>query len=207
MSNIKYRSGDFTVATAVGGIRHESPLLPFLNEVIIFHQDFVQLEANFVALDYNTPHPTINPTAYLINESPREDFGGNCVRWTRTYARVPSTYDMPGGSTQFEFPAFQPGRQTIVLTADITVHREFFLCGNHGVFPEWQDIPVNPALAPYNSGDITLRTDTLSSTTTPSLAVYKAWVNSGTPIQIESSRIYSAFGSIFVRDDLFVNAQ
>ena len=42
MSHIKYRSGDFTVATPCSGLRNESPLLPELNDVLVFHQDFVQ---------------------------------------------------------------------------------------------------------------------------------------------------------------------
>jgi len=208
MSNIKYRSGDFTVAKAIGGYRHESPLLPFSNEVLVFHQDFMQLSGSFVALDYNTINTDIGGgTAYLINESPREDVGGLCVRWTRSWARVPSTYDMPGGVYLYEFPGFDTGRDPIVLPVALTIHREFFLCGNNGVFTQWQDIPINPGLKIYEDGDPTQKTNILSSTSTPTLSAYQAWVNSGTAIQIEDSKIVPWRGSIFVRDDYLVTAQ
>jgi hypothetical protein len=209
MSNVKYRSGDFTIAKAVGGIRHESPLLPFLNEVLIFHQDFMQKEANFEALDYNTINADIGGnTAYLINESPREDAMGNCVRWTRSWARIPTTYDMPGGIYQFEFPGFDPGREPIVIGVKLTIHREFFLCGNNSPsgFAEWQDIPINQGLKIYEDGDPTEKTNILSSTSTPSLAAYKALVTGGDTIQIEDSKITPWAGSIFVREDYLVNA-
>lgn len=211
MSNIKYRSGDFSEATPIGGIRHESPLLPFLNSVLLFHQDYVQKEVNFAALDYNSPHPTIVPTVYLINESPREDYGGNCVRWTRSWARIPASYDMPGGIYNFQFPGFSTGREPIVLPVALTIHRGFFLCGNFGLanggYAQWQDIPITRGLNIYEDGDPAEKTDTVSPTSTPSLADYQALVNAGTPIQIEDSKITPIFGSIFVRDDFFVNAK
>lgn len=208
MSNIKYRSGDFTVAKQIGAMRHASPLLPFSNEVILFEQDVVQRAEYFVALDYNTLSLDIaGAPAYLINESPRQDYTGNCLRWTRTWARVPSTYDMPGGIYQYQFPGFDTGRPPIVLPVALTIHREFFLCGNNGAFAQWQDIPINQGLKPYEDGDITQKTDTLSDTSTPTLAAYQAWVNAGTPIQIEDSKITPIFGSIFVREDFFTVAQ
>lgn len=208
MGNVRYVSGDWTVARQMGIIRDESPLLPFSNEVLVFHQDVVQL-APFVALDFNTLSPDIlgGPPAYLINESPREDFGGNRVRWTRSWARVPSTYDMPGGIYQYQFPGFDTGREPIVLPVALTIHREFFLCGNNGIFTRWQDIPVNRGLQIYEDGDITQKTNILSDTSTPTLADYQAMIVNGTPIQIEDSKITPIFGSIFVRDDYFVNAQ
>lgn len=207
-NNIAYRSGDFTQAIPVGILRHESPLLPFSNEVIVFHQDYVQLGAYFVALDYNSINLDIaGATAYLINESPREDFGGNCVKWTRSWARVPDSYDLPGGVYQFQFPGFDTGRQPIVLPMALTIHRDFFLCGNHSAFTQWQDIPINRGLIIYEDGDITQKTDTLSDTSTPTLATYQALVNAETPLQIEDSKITPIFGSIFVREDYFVKAQ
>jgi hypothetical protein len=207
-NNIKYRSRDWTVATPIGTIRHESPLLPFSNEVLVFHQDFVQLNAYYVALDYNTQNLDIggNP-AFLIDEGPREDYRGNVVKWTRSWARVPSSYDMPGGVYQYQFPAFDTGRLPIVLPVALTIHRDFFLCGNNGTFTQWQDIPINRGLIIYEDGDITQKTDTLSDTSTPTLADYQAMVNSNATIQIEDSKITPWRGSIFVREDYFVIAQ
>lgn len=207
-NNLRYRSGDWTVATPIGLLRHESPLLPFSNEVLVFQQDFVQLAANFIAQDFNTPNPDLlGATAYLIDESPREDYKGNAVKWTRSWARVPASYDMPGGIYQFQFPGFDPGREPIVLPVALTIHRDFFLCGNFGAFTQWQDIPINRGLIIFDGGDITDKTDILSSTTTPALADYQALVLAGNTIQIEDSKITPWRGSVFVREDYFVKAQ
>src|SRR5262249_55486019 len=71
-TNTKYVSGDHTLATAMGGVTNESPLLPFNNEVLTFRQKFRQFADFFAALDYNTPNLNISgATAYLINETPR----------------------------------------------------------------------------------------------------------------------------------------
>lgn len=212
-NNVKYRSGDFSKATPIGVIRNESPLLPFSNEVLIFHQDFVQLASAFVALDYNTPNPDIGGrTAFLIAESPREDFGGRCVKWTRSWARVPDSYNMPGGNYQYQFPGIASKnslRSKFTTAAKLTIHRDFFLCGNNGVanggYSQWQDIPATPGFRIQNA--LPEDPDTLDVDTIPSAEEYLALVANGTPIQIEDSKILPWQGSIFVRENYFIIAR
>lgn len=208
-NNVRYRSGDWTLAAPVGAIRDESPLLPFSNEQLVFHQDFVQKRLNFVPLDYNSISPDIPgfKPAYLIDESERQDYGGNSIKWTRSWARIPDSYDMPGGVYLYQFPGFDTGRIPIVLPVALTIHRDFFLCGNNGAFAQWQDIPINRGFFVYEDGDITQKTDTVSDTSTPTQSDYETMINNGTPIQIEDSKITPWRGSIFVREDYFVIAK
>src|ERR1035437_607094 len=151
MSNIKYRSCDFTQATPVGGLRNESPLLPELNDVLIFHQDQMIRTDLFYALPYNSLNPNLFDAAYLFDESPREDIGGNISKWTRSWARIPSSYGKSGGIYPYVFPAFDgtPGRNARRSPVAMEIWRDFFLCGNSGAFSSWQQIPIQRAFAPY----------------------------------------------------------
>lgn len=231
MSNIKYRSGNFTVATPVGILRNESPLLPELNDVLVFHQDFVQLAANFVRLDYNTPNPDLlGDTAYLFNESPREDYGGNCVKWTRSWSRIPISYGKAGGTYPYPFPAFSTSvqntsREVLEIAVAMEILRDFFLCGEFGALTSWQEIPIIPAFRPYliqADGDTTITsTDTDSRGfllsdpnpsiptlgTSPSIADYKAMIAAGTIIDVQDSKVTNFRGGIYMRERYTVKAR
>ncbi|MDE2103927.1 MAG: hypothetical protein KGL39_42215 [Patescibacteria group bacterium] len=224
MSNIKYRSGDFTVATAVGQLRNESPLLPELNDVLIFQQDFMQRGDLFVALPYNTINPNLVDPAYLFDESPRQDMGGNVVKWTRSWARIPTSYGKAGGIYPFVIPAFEgtPGRPAKKLPMAMEVWRDFFLCGNWGVYGSWQDIPIQKAFSPYyvDPADPTNKTNLLSwthgsfenalandGTTWPTISQYVGWINSGVRIQVEDDKVTNWRGGIYMRERFTVLAQ
>lgn len=223
MSNVKYRSGDWTVAQPIGGLRHESPLLPELNDVLIFHQDFVQLGAYWVAQDYNTPHPTLFPLAFLFDESPREDYGGNAVRWTRSWVRVPNSYGKAGRTYPFPFPGFdspiaRASREVFKFPVAIEILRDFFLCGNGGTFTTWQDIPIIRGFRPYDiqpdPTDISVTVDTLRDPdgsgdlgTSPSLSEYKALIAAGGVIDVEDSAVVNFRGGVYMRERYTVKAQ
>lgn len=229
-NNIKYMSGDFTVATAVGALRNESPLLPELNDVLIFHQDYVQFFNDFVALPYNTLNPDLVDEAYLFDESPREDIGGGVCKWTRSWVRIPDTYGKAGGTYPFTFPGFEtadtsstsvPKKKPVAM--EIT--REFFLCGTYGAYSSWQDIPIIPATKFYEiqtgstdtsvaSGDVngpmvrdpgTDGPDDLG--TSPSLTEYKAMIAAKSTIQVEDSKISNFRGGVYMRETFTVVAQ
>jgi hypothetical protein len=224
MSNIKYFSGDFTVAMPVGILRNESPLLPELNDVLIFHQDYVQLLSSWGAQDYNTLNPDLlGAPAYLFNESEREDFGGGVVRWTRSWARVPSSYGKAGGTYPYPFPGFDSpstsaSRDVIKKPVAMEILRDFFLCGLGGVFDSWQEIPIIPAFQPYeiqaDPADITCFTDTLRDPdgagdlgTFPSISQYKARVAADEILDVEDSKVTNFRGGIYMRERYTVRAQ
>lgn len=57
----------------------------------LFEQDYVIERASFSPLALDTPHPDI-PDAYLVEETPWEDIGGNVVKWTRVYSKIPAAW-------------------------------------------------------------------------------------------------------------------
>lgn len=223
-NNVKYVSGDWTVAKAMGILRNESPLLPELNDVLIFHQDYVQRLDYFAALDYNTPNPDLlGPTAYLFNESERQDFGGNRVRWTRSWVRIPNSYGKAGGSYPYAFPGFDSGAAVgsrdsgVRKLVAMEILRDFFLCGNFGTFTSWENIPIIQAFQPYDiqadPTDISAFTDTLrdpsgsDAGTSPSLSEYKAMIAAGAVIDVQDSKVTNFRGGVYMRERFTVKAR
>ncbi len=207
-NNLKYMSRDFSVETPTGLIEHETPLLPDLREILVFRQKFMQLSDYYVSPNFNEPSTVISaPTAYCCGDTIRQDVGGRCVRWERTWARVPDSYEKAGGIYRKVFPGLSAaGRDPTEWPVRVTVVRDFFLCGDFGVFAQWQDIPVNKAFQPYEDGDVWRNTDILDDTTTPTEADYIAMIVAGTPVLLEDSKVYPWFGSVYVREELYAPA-
>ncbi len=142
--------GDFTIEKAWGAKRIT---FPFDGDSTSFYteQDFTQDLSSFAALPLNTQDPD-DPLSFLVAESPLQDMGGNVVRWTRTFARVPESrnefetfaYTFPGYwatlTSKFVTPwgveltaAFpildKPGRAPQTRAVTSRMRHEFFLCG------------------------------------------------------------------------------
>ena len=224
MSNVKYRSGDFTVDMPVGLLRNESPLLPELNDVLIFHQDFMQRADCFTALPYNSIYPGLLNPAYLFDESPREDIGGNIFKWTRSWVRVPSSYGKAGGVYPYTFPAFDgtPGRNARKVSVAMEITRDFFLCGRSGVYGSWQDIPITRAFIPYrvNEDDPTDQTNILAfvhgqqddaladdGSTWPTLSQYKSLISTNQRLIVEDDKVTNFRGGVYMRERMTILAQ
>lgn len=130
-------------------------------------QDFVCAAANYAAEDLNTPH-TDYPEFLLAKESEKRDQAGGMVRWTRTYAKVPTTYSQPGsvlynfiGYATSDTPALI-GRDRFTVAAAARIQYDYFLLafnlggigvildetgavvftGTAGVLPSVADIPI-----------------------------------------------------------------
>ena len=115
-----FADSDFTVAQPCGlpvlsspipSINSSAPVSPstpgaitasnsFCNECTLTQQ-WMQYRSYFVPQKLNTLHPDFSsangtytgPNFYLVAESERQDMGGGVVRWTRTYAIVPPSWD------------------------------------------------------------------------------------------------------------------
>lgn len=48
-------------------------------------------------------------TAYFIDDTEFQDLGGGMQEWTRTWATIPATWQEPGGTFAFTFPAYTAG--------------------------------------------------------------------------------------------------
>jgi len=92
-----WTDGDFTAATACSLPAFSSPI-PSESDAYLFTQDFCQFLANWSAATYGTAHPSSGQTPdysdwKLINEGERRDMGAGIVRWTRTYAKLPDSFN------------------------------------------------------------------------------------------------------------------
>ena len=48
-------------------------------------------------------------TAYFLDDAEFQDLGGGVQEWTRTWATIPATWQEPGGTFAFTFPAYTAG--------------------------------------------------------------------------------------------------
>jgi hypothetical protein len=114
--------GDFTTAKACGLPVFASPI-PSAADGYVFTQDFCQLLTNWSAATYGTAHPSSGKTPdysewILINEGPRQDVGGGVIRWTRTYAKLPASYD-DWESLSYTFIGSAPGAFGAITSAQV----------------------------------------------------------------------------------------
>ena len=159
-----FSDGDFTVATACGlpvlssplpSINASAPVSPSTPNSIIssvsyntectLTQQFVQYRTYFTPLALNTKHPDFSslngtytgPNFYLVAESERQDAGGGIVKWTRTYAIVPPSWD-DWETYQYAFPGLAgytlsgpgvnvPGRSRVNELVSSRVRHDYFL--------------------------------------------------------------------------------
>lgn len=85
-----WTDGTWTSAEAVSGVQFSS-IISGIAGVQVLTQDFEVLAASYSPLALSTAHATYT-SYYLVGESNFRDLGGGIVRFTRTYAAVPSSY-------------------------------------------------------------------------------------------------------------------
>jgi hypothetical protein len=113
--NRKWTDLPTTGAQAVGIPKFAQPFSGD-NTSYVLTQEWECLAENFSPLALNTAHPDY-PTFLLANESPLQDLGNACVRWTRTYALVPNTRN-DGSTITYNFIGYV-GYEGFVNTAPV----------------------------------------------------------------------------------------
>jgi|SRR6185437_15197970 len=205
-----YTDGDFTVPNPVTLPVLSAPIQG-VNVDYILTQEFVQLEANFTSLPLNTAYPnsagsspgadfagddSYNSAGFiLVGEGPRQDIGAGVVRWTRRYARIPSTHYDPV-QVSYQFPGFLEFlpletlvRNPFTRSVPGTVEYAYFLAGTNtqaaiqavettNYVAAQQYVWPRTFSPPLPSSS--LQVDYLWDLTTPTLATYASWVSSGT---------------------------
>jgi hypothetical protein len=224
-ATIPYVSGDFDIAEPITQLVFSEPF-PGVNIAYVLTQEFMQNRSEWMPLPLNTPHPAYTEFL-LVEESPLQDTGiAGVVKWTRTYAKVPASYDEPGGNYTYNFIGFVgsfginvttvSGRERFAKNVPVKVVRDFFLvdaAGNPGgpVYDMWQNIPVNEAQrysftsAPELDVDYIADSPPLAEATLPSRTEYEALI--GTYIAAETSRLARWMGQIYVRETLYIKAE
>lgn len=220
LPNLKYVSGDFTVATAVTLPVFDAPFKELgINTQYLLTQDFVQNLADYVPLALDTPHPDY-PDFMLASESEQRDQGGGKVRWTRTYAKLPDEFSKPRGNFNFTFPGWSglvyggfvgyggsnDGRIPLNKTVACLVTRTFYRTTDPDT-----DIPILPKFQVlYGSGvtaDYTTDTQGAFTDTTPSTTDYQASVAAGDYLVAQDSTWDVWQGNIYLRETYYVKYQ
>lgn len=111
-TQIKYCDGDFSVATAIGPVKFDSPF-PGVADTVDFYgndiqgylltQKFMQFLKFFEPLAMNTQHPDYEYYG-LVTESPRQEMDGGIYQWTRVYAARPVNR-IEGSTLSYQYPA------------------------------------------------------------------------------------------------------
>lgn len=217
-----WTDGTWTAESAVSGYRTSSPI-PGSTEKCIIEQDYVILEANWQATAIGTQ---LGSTGfYLFEETQREDLGGGIVRWTKRFAKKPTTwtetssyaYEFPGffgitwveASFVSEDPSIPYGREPFTQTVPLTLTHEYYRIGS-GL-----DYSTTDALFTakghtaqiYYSQDENYRIKYLCDgpdeggpynvSTTPSRTDWDTYITNGTAIYVEDSTIERWLGDIY----------
>lgn len=162
MPNSILTDGDWSQASPTGAERPASPIST-VNSNYVIEQDYVVNADSFSPLALNTPHPT-KPSYKLVMETQPQDVGSGAVRFTRTYAQVPSQHDVwtttaynfigfwgyripiisaNVGFTTYTYAAGVPvGRERFMERANMRLQHDYFLIGAGGTYASAGSIPL-----------------------------------------------------------------
>ncbi len=220
MPDLVYMDDDLTIAQAVSAPVFSKPFsnLGVVDDLILT-QDFWQLKANKVVLPLDTAHPDY-ATFLLAMEGPETDMGGNVVKWTRTYAKLPDSFTRKGGSIPYTFPAFNTGvlttgRPPITLTVPTIVQYDFFRQADTSTIPVFQaqtyvlaGFPNYTAISSIFGSPVVADNTVFSMLTVPSLANYQVMITNGDLLVAIASEITPNWmGNIHMRKTIKVVAQ
>lgn len=157
LPNLVYVSGDHSAPQPVGLPEFQAPF-EHSNVDYLLKQDFQCALNDFAPLALNTPHPDFPEFVLVAESEPKKDVTGGMVKWTRTYAKVPTTFTEPGGNLNYTIIGFAGGASGEIGDLTIAVGREprpknqecqltheFFLVGPDEDYETWEAIPVTPA--------------------------------------------------------------
>ena len=144
--SIRITDGDFATAQPVSDLRY-SATIPKVATQYIFEQDFVQSRASFTPLAIGTAHGTF-ATFYLQQETPPQQTNiKDVVQWTRIYASVPATHNLPT-SLAYNFigyydtgSAAAPGRPQLSSVAPARIQFDYYRLDGVTYITEL-DIPI-----------------------------------------------------------------
>lgn len=225
-----YTDGDFTVVSPVTLPVLSAPIQG-VNTDYILTQDFVQLEANFTSLPLNTAYPnsagsssgadfagddTYNSAGFiLVSEGPRQDIGAGVVRWTRRYAKLPSTHYDPV-QVSYTFPGFLSFdpletliRNPFTRSVPGVIEYAYFLAGTNTqsavesletANAVQAQLFVWPRVTAFPLPNESLQVDYLWESTVPTAAQYGTWVTTGSHIVAQPSQFSRWEGNIIRRE-------
>jgi hypothetical protein len=189
----------------------------------VFTQEWMQFRENFTATALNTPHPSAGMTPdystfFLVSEGPRQDVGGGVVKWQRTYAIVPASYDefesysynfigysgLVQTAAGFSPGAVIAGRPRACRVVTCRVHNDYFKTGPGATFAVPKAIPTVGALRYYASDPVLGNTVGVGTTLESFETDFLADAAGPLPASVPSKAIYTgwvATGAEIVAED------
>jgi hypothetical protein len=139
----------------------------------------------------NTAHPVFT-SYYLVSEGPLSDLGGGEVKWTRTYAQVPSSRD-DENTMNYEFIGYYGftfqaggtavagpgGRFPFTASCSVRVHNDYFMIGAGGSYATAALIPLLYRLRYYVPAGSWVGSSFVPTTTNPTTQAL-----TGSPIKV-----------------------
>ncbi len=153
-ADLVYADGTYTAPFAVSLPELSAPF-PRVNLDYVLTQNWVCNLANYTPAALDTAHPDY-AAFLLVREDNKRDLLGGKVQWTRTYAKVPASWE-DAATINFTFPGsnFAVGavavRNPFARTVVARVLYEYFLCSDGQTYPTPKEIPVIPVFQPYLS--------------------------------------------------------
>lgn len=189
-----YADGTLDVAEACG-VPEFGSSIPSSTDNDFFVQPFMQLLKDFLPLALNTAHFDADFTDWvLVKEGTKQHAGGGMVKWNRTYAIVPDSWDdweiygypfigyqgiYLAGNIGNVNPVAVTGRPRETQKVDSRVHRDYFLVGPGLTYETAGEIPILIGQQYYAGGLGGQKTDYIMDAfggTSPTRTAYEVWV-------------------------------
>lgn len=177
---------------------YSSPI-PGVSTEYLLDEEWMCLRTGFTPLAMDTAHSE-DSSFYLVGESERKDMGCGVVRWTRSYAKIPSnwtdyesfTYSFIGlAPNGWPEPGWAPyqGRYRFTRVVSSQLLHEYFLCATGQTYTTPGAVPINEEqkfvlnYGSYSGGNYFSDFLVAAANTYPTLPTtetYATWVSNAT---------------------------
>lgn len=162
----------FSYPTQQGGDSVSYPLAPYQTQARVITAQFMGLRSGYVRPADNAPKPGREPGFYFCNDSPLQDIGAGLVRFTRTWANVPTPWVFTE-SYSYTYPAQLGHRWSTTHVTTSQLAYSYYLTGLGAKLPTPGYIPCPAAFNPIYGLDDNSNTFTyLNAVSQPSLTQY-----------------------------------
>lgn len=220
MPNNIITDGDFTTPAVASALRYSAPFVQYgVKDLYVVDQDFVIDAAFFSPLAIDTAHPTLSGFFLAMETPPVPVAFEGTVKWTRRYAKVPTNFSHAGGTYVYTFPVIFTGVNATSrlfakpFSVNSRIQVDFFHQTDSTtvavIEPQRYVISTSPntdATSPYGEPVVTNPGFGVTPTI-PDLTTYVGWVNSGTELVPEASKLTPNWmGYIHMRETIYIKA-
>lgn len=211
--------GDFSAAAVNSALRYSAPFVQFgVKDLYVVEQDFVIDAQFFTPLAIDTAHPTLANYFLAAETSPVPVAFEGTVKWTRRYAKVPTSFSHAGGTYPYAFPIIFTGVLSTSrlfakpFSVNSRIQVDFFHAADSTTVAVIEpqryinSFSGFDATSPYGEPVVTNPGFGVTPTI-PDLSTYVGWVAAGTEIVPEASKLTPNWmGNIHMRETIYLKA-